>query len=58
VNVGRGPVGQAEALVLVDLSERLRLRAGVGRWQTLAGQRSSTNVYEISLGYAYGTLSR
>lgn len=58
VNVGRGPVGQAEALVLVDLSERLRLRAGVGRWQTLAGQRSNSNVYEISLGYAYGTLSR
>jgi len=58
VEVGRGPVGQIEALVLVDLSERLRLRAGVGRWQTLVGQRDSSPLYELSLGYAYGTLSR
>jgi hypothetical protein len=58
VEVGRGPVGQVEALMLVDLGERLRLRVGAGRWETLAGQRSGSTLYEISLGYAYGTLSR
>jgi len=58
VDVGRGPVGQAELLAQWHLGERLRLRTGVGRWQTLKGQHSSSTVYEISLGYAYGTLSR
>ena len=58
VEVGRGPVGQAELLAQWSLSERLRLRTGLGRWQTLKGERSSSTVYELSLGYAYGTLSR
>ncbi|MBV8502894.1 MAG: hypothetical protein JO006_14410 [Paucibacter sp.] len=58
VDVGRGPVGQAELIAQWNLSERLRLRAGLGRWQTLMGDRNGSGLAELSLGYAYGTLSR
>lgn len=38
--------------------QRTRLRVALGRWQSLRGQTQSTNTVDISLGYAFGAVSR
>ncbi len=60
VAVTGGAVAQAEAWAewRFGESERLRLRTGVGQWRTLRGQTQSSPVVNVSLGYAFGALSR
>ncbi len=58
VAVGGGAVTQAEAWAQWRLSERLRLRAGVGGFRTLRHQQQSTPLTHLSLSYAFGTVQR
>ena len=60
VDVSGGGVAQGEVWAQWT-GDRLRLRAGVGQWRTLradAGQRQSSSLFEINLGYAFGVLAR
>lgn len=58
VKVGGGAVTQAEAWAQWPVSERLRLRAGVGQFRTLRGHDQSTPLAHLQLSYAFGTLQR
>jgi hypothetical protein len=58
VKVGGGAVTQAELWAQWRLSERLRLRAGVGEFRTLRGSDQSTPLAHLSVSYAFGTLAR
>lgn len=58
VRVGGGAVTQAELWAQWPVSERLRLRAGVGEFRTLRGSSQSTSLTHLSLSYAFGTLQR
>lgn len=58
VKVGGGAVAQAEAWAQWQLSERLRLRAGVGQFRTLRGHDQSSPLTHVQLSYAFGTLQR
>ena len=58
VQVGGGAVTQAQAWAQLPVSERLRLRAGVGMFRTLRTSAQSTPVAQLSLSYAFGTLAR
>ena len=57
VAVGGGAVAQAEAWAQWEF-EHLRLRAGVGQWRTIRGSGQSSPLFNLSLGYAFGTLAR
>ena len=58
VQVGGGAVTQAELWAMWPVSERLRLRAGLGEFRTLRGSSQSTPLTHLSLSYAFGTLQR
>ena len=58
VKVGGGAVTQAEAWAQWAVSERLRLRAGLGQFRTLRGHDQSTPLAHLQLSYAFGTLQR
>ena len=58
VKVGGGAVTQAEAWAQWAVSERLRLRAGVGEFRTIRGHDQSTPLAHLQLSYAFGTLQR
>jgi hypothetical protein len=58
VKVGGGAVTQAELWAQWSLSERLRLRAGVGEFRTLRGSSQSTPLTHLSVSYAFGALQR
>lgn len=56
-----GAVAQAEAWAQWDFGsqDRVRLRAGVGQWRTLrGGQTQSSPLINVSLGYAFGAVTR
>ena len=60
VDVSGGAVAQGQMWAQWQ-GERLRLRAGVGRWRTLRSEASdgqASPLVELSLGYAYGVLAR
>lgn len=38
--------------------QRTRLRLSVGQWRSLRGETQSTNTVDLSLGYAFGSVSR
>ena len=57
VAVGGGAIGQAEGWLQWE-GERLRLRAGIGQWRALRGTGQSSSMYNLSVGYAFGTLAR
>lgn len=58
VLVGGGAVTQAELWAQWPVSERLRLRAGLGEFRTLRGSSQSSPLTHLSLSYAFGTLQR
>ena len=58
VQVGGGAVTQAELWAQWPVSERLRLRAGVGEFRTMRGSSQSTPLTHLSLSYAFGALER
>ena len=58
VAVGGGAVMQVEGYAQWALAEHLRLRAGLGQWRTLRGSGQSSPIFNLSLGYAFGTLAR
>ncbi|WP_277596087.1 hypothetical protein [Roseateles puraquae] len=58
MRVGGGAVTQAELWAQWPVSERLRLRGGLGGFHTLRGSSQSTPLAHLSLSYAYGTLQR
>jgi len=58
VQVGGGAVTQAELWAQWPVSERLRLRAGVGSFRTMRGHDQSTPMTQLTLSYAFGTLQR
>ncbi|WP_156391982.1 MULTISPECIES: hypothetical protein [unclassified Roseateles] len=58
VKVGGGAVTQGELWAQWSVSERLRLRAGVGEFRTIRGNDQSTPLTHLQLSYAYGTLQR
>lgn len=58
VQVGGGAVTQAEVWAQWLLSERLRLRAGVGEFRTIRGSDQSTPLTHLQLSYAFGAIQR
>lgn len=58
VKVGGGAVTQAEAWAQWSVSERLRVRAGLGQFRTLRGSDQSTPLAHLQLSYAFGSLQR
>ncbi len=60
VAVSGGAAAQSELWAQWRFGEqqRNRLRVGVGQWRSLRGQTQSTNTVDISLGYAFGSVSR
>lgn len=58
VRVGGGAVTQAELWAQWPVSDRLRLRAGVGEFRTVRGSSQSTPLTHLSLSYAFGALQR
>ena len=49
---------QVEGYAQWALAEHLRLRAGVGQWRSLRGSGQSSPIFNVGLGYAFGTLAR
>ena len=58
VLVGGGAVTQGELWAQWPVSERLRMRAGLGEFRTLRGNSQSSPLAHLSLSYAFGTLQR
>lgn len=60
VAVAGGAVAQAEAWAQWSLGseQRWRLRTGVGQWRSLRGETQSSSLVNVSLGYAFGALTR
>jgi hypothetical protein len=60
IAVSGGAVAQAEAWAQWDFGsqDRVRLRAGVGQWRSLRGQTQSSPLLNLSLGYAFGAVTR
>lgn len=58
VQVGGGAVTQGELWAEWPLSQRLRLRAGVGEFRTLRGHDQSSSLAHLAVSYAFGSLSR
>lgn len=59
VAVGGGAVTQAELWTQWegrDPQDRLRVRAGVGQFKALGGNKQSTPLLSLSVGWAFGTL--
>lgn len=57
VLVGGGAVGQVELWTQYEW-QRLRVRAGLGQWRALRESAQSSPVVNVSIGYAFGALSR
>lgn len=57
VDLGGGALLQAEAYAQWE-GERLRLRAGAGHWRSLGGGGQSAPMFNLALGYAFGSLAR
>ncbi|MCH7343105.1 hypothetical protein LZ017_06895 [Pelomonas sp. CA6] len=61
VAVGSGAAAQAEAWLQWEgrsASDRLRVRVGAGQWRALGGEKHSTPMVNLSLGYAFGALGQ
>lgn len=60
VAVAGGAVAQGEAWTQLNLGqeERLRLRVGLGQWRSLRGDKQSSSLLNVSVGYAFGSLTR
>jgi hypothetical protein len=60
VAITGGAAAQTEAWAQWEFGhqDRIRLRTGVGQWRSLRGQTQSTPLINVSLGYAFGTVSR
>ena len=60
VAVAGGAVAQGEAWSQYNFGseERLRLRVGMGQWRTLRGDKQSSSMLNVSVGYAFGSLLR
>lgn len=59
VAMGGGGIAQGELWTQwegVSTEDRCRVKAGVGRWQALGGERQATPMFNLSLGWAFGTL--
>lgn len=57
VDVGSGALLQAEAYALWA-RDRLRVRAGVGQWRTMRNGEQSAQLFNLSAGYAFGSLAQ
>ncbi|QPF72346.1 hypothetical protein G8A07_04960 [Roseateles sp. DAIF2] len=60
VAISGGAAAQAEAWAQWEFGaqDRIRLRTGVGQWRSLRGQTQSTPLVNVSLGYAFGAVTR
>ncbi|HEX2012284.1 MAG TPA: hypothetical protein VJN44_15225 [Roseateles sp.] len=60
VAISGGAAAQAEAWAQWEFGkqDRVRLRTGVGQWRSLRGQTQSSPLVNVSLGYAFGAVSR
>jgi len=58
--VSGGAIAQGEAWAQWSFGpqQRVRLRTGVGQWRSLRGQTQSSPLVHVSLGYAFGAVSR
>lgn len=59
VQVGGGAVAQGEVWTQWEggsKDDRLRVKVGVGQWKALGGEKHSTPVVSLHLGWAFGTL--
>ena len=58
VQVGGGAVSQGELWAQWEGTgkDRLRVRLGVGQWRTLRGERQSTPMVNLNIGWAFGAL--
>ncbi|WP_315650239.1 hypothetical protein [Roseateles aquae] len=57
IAVSGGAIAQTEAWAEWQW-ERVRLHAGLGQWRSLRGQTQSSPSFNLSVGYAFGALSR
>lgn len=59
VSVGGGAVTQGEVWAQWEgrsLTDRLRVKVGVGQWKALGGEKHSTPMVSLQVGWAFGTL--
>ncbi|MCV2357042.1 hypothetical protein LNV09_23105 [Paucibacter sp. B2R-40] len=57
VDVGSGALWQAEAYGQWE-REHLRVRAGLGQWRTMRNGAQTAQIFNLSVGYAFGSLAR
>ena len=57
VDVGSGALLQAEAYAQWE-REHLRVRAGLGQWRTMRNGAQTAQIFNLSVGYAFGSLAR
>jgi hypothetical protein len=59
VSVGGGAVTQGELWAQWEgtgKADRLRVKLGVGQWKALGGDKHSTPLVSLNIGWAFGTL--
>ena len=58
VSVGGGAVTQGEVWTQWEGTgrDRLRVKVGVGQWKALGGEKQSTPMVSLNIGWAFGTL--
>ena len=58
VQVGGGAVSQGELWAQWEggSQDRLRVRLGIGQWKSLGGDKHSTPMVNVNIGWAFGTL--
>lgn len=57
VDVGSGALLQAEGYAQWE-REHLRVRAGWGQWRTMRNGAQTAQIFNLSVGYAFGSLAR